>query len=69
MNSLHWVPEETKQALSALRAERRHINELRADLADLREIFWHTSEPQRKAWALQMIKSIEHELRGLGEEV
>ena len=68
MNSLHWVPEETKQALSKLRAERRLIAELKTDLADFRELAWFGAEHQR-TWAGHMVKSIEHELHQLGEEV
>lgn len=59
---MHWQTEQDKQALADFRAHNRHINELRSDLADLKYIFWHTSQSERKAWALQMIKSIEHEL-------
>ena len=59
---MFWHTEQEEQALADWRAHNRHVNELRADLADLREIFWHASDRQRKAWALQMIKSIEHEL-------
>ena len=59
---MFWHTEQEEQALAGFRAHNRHVNELRADLADLREIFWHTSDRQRKTWALQMIKSIEHEL-------
>ena len=68
MNNLHWVPEETKQALSELRAERRHIAELKTDLADFRELAWFGAEHQR-GWARMMVKSVEHELHQLGEEV
>ena len=67
-DQLHWVPEETKQALSKLRAERRHIAELKTDLADFLELAWFGAEHQR-AWARTMAKSIQHELHQLGEEV
>ena len=62
MNSLHWMPEEDKQALASIRRERRYIDELKTDLADFREIFWAPIDGGQRSWADQMIKSIEHEL-------
>ena len=62
---MFWHTEQEQEALAAFRADRRHREELQADLADFREIFWHHQLPETKAWALQMIKSIEHELHQL----
>jgi len=59
---MFWQTEEEIQALADFRARVRKIDELQQELADFREIFWHPAFPQQKAWALQMIKSIEHEL-------
>lgn len=41
------------------------IAELNQDLVDFREIFWQPVSFEQKSWALQMIKSIEHELNQL----
>ncbi|MBT5286047.1 MAG: hypothetical protein HOL29_08795 [Euryarchaeota archaeon] len=62
---MFWQTTQETQALAAFRADRRHREELLADLSDFREIFWHHELPETKAWALQMIKSIEHELHQL----
>ena len=59
---MHWQTEQEKQALADFRAHNRLVSGLKKDLADFREIFWHPAFPQQKAWALQMTKSIEHEL-------
>jgi len=59
---MFWQTEQEKQALADFRAHNRKVAELKQELADFREIFWHPAFPQQKAWALQMIKSIEHEL-------
>lgn len=69
MNSFHWIDEDSKKAVANWRAENRHIAELKQELADFREIFWAPAFPEQKSWALMMIKSIEHELDQLGEEV
>lgn len=69
MNSFHWIDEDSKKAVADWRAENRHIAELKTDLADFREIFWHPQHDGQRAWAEMMIKSIEHELDQLGEEV
>lgn len=62
MNSLHWMPEADKQALANIRRERRYIEVLQQELSDFREIFWRPAHDGQRAWAEQMIKSIEHEL-------
>ncbi len=62
MNSLHWMPEEDKQALASIRRERRYIAELKRDLVDFRDIFWAPTHAGQRTWANQMIKSIEHEM-------
>ncbi len=59
---MFWQAEQEKQALADFRAHNRKVAELQQELADLREISWHPAWPQQKAWTLQMIKSIEHEL-------
>lgn len=66
MNGLHWIPEEDKIALANIRRNRQHIEELKVELADFRDIFWSPAFPEQKTWAGQMIKSIEHELDQLG---
>jgi hypothetical protein len=62
---MFWQTTQEKQALADFRADRKHREELLMDLSDFREIFWHHELPETKAWALQMIKSIEHELHQL----
>ena len=42
--------------------KKRMLADLRSDLVDLREIFWAPADREQKAWALQMIKSIEHDI-------
>ena len=59
---MFWHTEQEEQALADWRATNREIAELNQELADFREIFWAPAFPEQKAWALQMIKSIEHEL-------
>ena len=59
---MFWHTEQEELALSDFRARNREIAELKQELADFREIFWAPVFPEQKAWALQMIKSIEHEL-------
>lgn len=59
---MHWQTEQEKQALANFRATNRRIAVLQRELADFREIFWSPSFPEQRAWALQMTKSIEHEL-------
>ena len=62
---MFWQTTQETQALADFRADRRSRGDLLADLSDFREIFWHHELPETKAWALQMIKSIEHELHQL----
>ena len=59
---MFWQTEQEKQALADWRATNRKIRVLERELADFREIFWAPMFPEQKSWALQMIKSIEHEL-------
>lgn len=61
----HWQTEQDKQALADFRAHNRKVAELKKGLWDFQQIFWSPSFPEQKAWALQMIKSIEHELHQL----
>ena len=63
---MFWQTTEEIEALAAFRADRRLREELLQELADFQEIFWHPIHPEQKAWARQMIKSIEHELDQLG---
>ena len=59
----HFIQKEAiARAVADWKAFKRHVAELEQDLADFREIFWHPQSPEQKSWALQMIKSIEHEL-------
>ena len=59
---MFWQTEQEKQALADFRATNRKIRVLERELADFRDIFWQPAFPEQKAWALQMIKSIENEL-------
>ena len=59
---MFWQTEQEEQALADFRATNRRIRVLQRELADFREIFWSPVFPEQKSWALQMIKSIEHEL-------
>lgn len=59
---MHWQTEQEKQALADFRAHNRLVAELKKDLADFHEIFWHPTHDGQRAWAEVMIKSIEHEL-------
>ena len=59
---MHWQTEQEKPALADFRAHNRLVTELKKDLADFREIFWHPTHDGQRAWAEVMIKSIEHEL-------
>lgn len=62
---MFWQTTEEIEALASFRADRRLREELTRDLADFRAIFWDPAFPEQKAWASQMIKSIEHELHQL----
>jgi len=64
---MHWMTEQDKQALADFRAHNRKVAELKQELADFRDIFWQPDFPEQKTWALQQIKSIEHELEQLEE--
>lgn len=56
------LDETTKKAVLQHKREQRYIAELNRDLADFRDIFWAPTHDGQRAWAEQMIKSIEHEL-------
>lgn len=58
---MFWQTEQEKQALADFRAHNREVAELEQDLWDFRMI-QQNSTPEAGSWALQMIKSIEHEL-------
>ena len=58
---MFWQTEQEEQALRDFRATNRKIAELEQDLWDFRMI-QQNSTPEAGSWALQMIKSIEHEL-------
>lgn len=63
MSQQLWrLDEQTQKAVAQHKRERRYIAELNQDLADFRDIFWHPQHDGQRAWAEQMIKSIEHEL-------
>ena len=59
---MHWQTEQEKQALRNWRADMRKENQLRKELLELKQLAHHTEDYKQLAWALQMIKSIEHEL-------
>jgi len=59
---MHWQTEQEKQALRNWRADMRKENQLRKELLELKQVARHTEDRKQFAWALQMIKSIEHEL-------
>ena len=59
---MHWQTEQDKQALADFRAHNRQVAELKQDLWEFKMI-QENSDPNVRTWALQMIKSIEHELR------
>jgi len=58
---MHWQTEQEKQLLSDFRARQRRIKVLTRELWELK-LVQHHSAPEAGGWALQMIKSIEHEL-------
>ena len=58
---MFWQSEEEKQALSDFRAHNRKIKVLEQELFDFKQI-QQSPTPEVGSWALQMIKSIEHEL-------
>ena len=61
---MHWQTEQDKQALADFRAHNRRVSELKQDLWEFKMI-QENSDPRIRTWALQMIKSIEHELHQL----
>lgn len=62
---MHWQTEQEKQALADFRATNRKIMALECELWELKLVQSSSTFPEQKAWALQMIKSIEHELHEL----
>ena len=58
---MHWLTEQEKQALADFRATDRRIKALEQELWEFKLVQSH-STPEAGSWALQMIKSIEHEL-------
>jgi hypothetical protein len=58
---MHWQTEQEKQALADFRAHNRRIRVLERELWELK-LVQQSSTPEAGSWALQMIKSIEHEL-------
>ena len=62
---MHWLTEEDRQALSNWRAEQRKERQLRKELLEFQQIAHNPQSHQQFVWALQMIKSIRHELHEL----
>jgi len=60
----HWQTEQDKQALADFRAHNRKVSELKQELWEFKQI-QHGHGDAITSWALQMIKSIEHELHQL----
>jgi hypothetical protein len=61
---MHWQTDEDKQALADFRAHNRKASELKQELWEFKQI-QHGHGDAVTSWALQMIKSIEHELHQL----
>ena len=61
---MHWQTEQDKQALADFRAHNRKVSELKQELWEFKQI-QHGHGDAITSWALQMIKSIEHELHQL----
>lgn len=61
---MHWQTEQDKQALADFRATNRKVSELKQELWEFKQI-QHGHGDAITSWALQMIKSIEHELHQL----
>jgi len=59
---MHWHTEQEEQALSNWRATMRKERQLRKELLELQQIAHRPQSQQQLAWALQMIKSVKHEL-------
>ena len=63
MSQQLWrLDDQTKAAVLNHKREHRYVDALQDELRDFREIFWHPMHDGQRAWAEQMIKSIEHEL-------
>jgi len=62
---MHWQTEEEKQTLSDWRAVMRKERQLRKELLELQQIAHNPQSQEQLAWALQMIKSVKHELHQL----
>jgi hypothetical protein len=62
---MHWQTEQEKQALRDWRADMRRERQLRKELLELKQVAHRTDDHRQFKWALQMIKSIEHELHQL----
>jgi len=60
---MHWQTDEDRQALRSWRAEMRKEKQLRKELLELQQVAHHPQSHEQFVWALQMIKSIKHELR------
>ena len=58
---MHWQTEQDKQTLVDFRAHNRRVSELKRDLWEFKMI-QENGDPIIRSWALQMIKSVEHEL-------
>lgn len=58
---MFWHTEQEEQALADFRATNRRIRVLERELWEFR-LVQQNSTPETGSWALQMIKSIEHEL-------
>ena len=62
---MHWMNEEDKKALADFRADMRQERQLRKELLEFKQIAHNPLDHRQFVWALQMIKSIEHELHEL----
>ena len=59
---MFWQTQNELDALAQFRADRRRNEELHQELMDFTDIFFDSKDPQQKAWAKLMIKSVKHEL-------
>ena len=62
---MFWQTDEDKQALSSWRATMRKERQLRKELLELQQIAHRPQSQEQLTWALQMIRSIKHELHQL----
>lgn len=62
---MHWQTEQEKQALADWRADMRKERQLRKELLELQQVAHSPQSQEQFTWALQMIKSVEHELHQL----